>query len=179
MYQLFAINVVIIAMDIFLLGVEFANLYVVETSLKGVIYCIKLKLERVVLGKLVQFVTKSPSNIEDDTARQTRNGGDRYSSTLGRPCSKEDEVPDFVDSSRRHPDYTCVSTPTESRRNPRSYLSDAETDLATFGHVESARLPPEPHNPRSDPNSQISGNDGDVAKKSSQISSDIDGDPGV
>jgi hypothetical protein len=37
MYQLFAFNVIIILMDITLLGLEFANLYIVETVLKGVI----------------------------------------------------------------------------------------------------------------------------------------------
>lgn len=64
MYQLFAINVIIILMDITLLGVEFANLYIVESVLKGVIYSIKLKLEFVVLGKLVQFVTRPPNSID-------------------------------------------------------------------------------------------------------------------
>ena len=56
MYQLLTINVLIIAMDIALLSVEFANLYLIETTLKGVVYSIKLKLEFAVLGKLVQLV---------------------------------------------------------------------------------------------------------------------------
>ncbi|KAF2112838.1 hypothetical protein BDV96DRAFT_648476 [Lophiotrema nucula] len=56
MYQLLAINAIIIAMDIALLAVEFANLYLIETTLKGVVYSIKLKLEFAVLGKLVQLV---------------------------------------------------------------------------------------------------------------------------
>jgi hypothetical protein len=56
MYQLLAINVLIIAMDIALLAVAFANLYLIETTLKGVVYSVKLKLEFAVLGKLVQLV---------------------------------------------------------------------------------------------------------------------------
>jgi hypothetical protein len=62
MYQLIAINAIIIAMDIALLGVEFANLYLVETTLKGVVYSIKLKLEFAVLGKLVQLVRTHTSS---------------------------------------------------------------------------------------------------------------------
>jgi Na+-translocating ferredoxin:NAD+ oxidoreductase RnfA subunit len=67
MYQLLAVNVIIIAMDLALLGVEFANLYLIETTLKGVVYSIKLKLEFAVLGKLVQFVRDrvSSSNTSD------------------------------------------------------------------------------------------------------------------
>lgn len=56
LYQLFAINVIIIVLDIALLSCEFANLYIIETTFKGVVYSIKLKLEFAVLGKLVQFV---------------------------------------------------------------------------------------------------------------------------
>ena len=55
--QLVAINVIIIILDITLLSCEFANLYIIETTFKGVVYSIKLKLEFAVLGQLVQFVT--------------------------------------------------------------------------------------------------------------------------
>lgn len=65
MYQLLAINVIIIIMDLALLGVEFANLYLIETTLKGVVYSIKLKLEFAVLGKLVQLVRDRASSLEN------------------------------------------------------------------------------------------------------------------
>jgi hypothetical protein len=61
MYQLFFINVVIIPMDLGLIGLEYANLYILETSIKGLIYSIKLKLEFAILGKLVQFVNQAGS----------------------------------------------------------------------------------------------------------------------
>jgi uncharacterized membrane protein YciS (DUF1049 family) len=71
MYQLLAINVVIIIMDLALLGVEFANLYIIETTLKGVVYSIKLKLEFAVLGRLVQLVRirSNSNNSAEGTAR--------------------------------------------------------------------------------------------------------------
>ncbi|KAF2645780.1 hypothetical protein P280DRAFT_129122 [Massarina eburnea CBS 473.64] len=62
MYQLLTVNAIIITMDVVLLAVEFANLYLIETVLKGVVYSIKLKLEFAVLGKLVQIVVTKHSN---------------------------------------------------------------------------------------------------------------------
>jgi hypothetical protein len=70
MYQLLTINVLIIAMDIALLSVEFANLYLIETTLKGVVYSIKLKLEFAVLGKLVQLV-----RVRNESDRSMNNNG--------------------------------------------------------------------------------------------------------
>ncbi|KAF2725709.1 hypothetical protein K431DRAFT_188774, partial [Polychaeton citri CBS 116435] len=59
MNQLVAINIVIIIMDLALLGIECASLYILETLLKGVVYSIKLKLEFAILGKLIKFVRGS------------------------------------------------------------------------------------------------------------------------
>jgi hypothetical protein len=53
MIELLAINVLIIAMDIALLVVEYQNRHPIEQALKGVIYSVKLKLEFAVLNKLV------------------------------------------------------------------------------------------------------------------------------
>ena len=61
LWQLFTINVLIIAMDVLLLGFEFANLYIMEASFKGVVYSVKLKLEFAVLGKLVLLVKRERS----------------------------------------------------------------------------------------------------------------------
>lgn len=56
MRELVIINLVIIIMDLGLLGLEAASLYILETLVKGVVYSIKLKLEFAILGKLVNFV---------------------------------------------------------------------------------------------------------------------------
>ena len=55
-YQLILIQVVIVIMDLALLGLECASLFLLETILKGFIYSVKLKLEFVILGRLVDFV---------------------------------------------------------------------------------------------------------------------------
>lgn len=56
MYQLVGINLLIIMLDIVLLTVEFLNFFVIQTTLKTMVYSIKLKLELAVLGRLVVLV---------------------------------------------------------------------------------------------------------------------------
>jgi hypothetical protein len=134
MYQLIAINAIIIGMDIALLAVEFANLYLVETTLKGVVYSIKLKLEFAVLGKLVQIVhaksnsnrsqqsnsglerriTSSGNDLErKDTAATARTGSGGEAARVNTRVSignggaaRLDSWPDFVDRSRFSGDVT-------------------------------------------------------------------------
>ncbi|KAJ5095040.1 hypothetical protein N7532_007331 [Penicillium argentinense] len=59
MYQLIGINCAIMAMDLLLLSLEYANLYAVQITLKGFVYSLKLKLEFAVLGKLVDLIQGS------------------------------------------------------------------------------------------------------------------------
>ncbi|KAF2263597.1 hypothetical protein CC78DRAFT_269167 [Lojkania enalia] len=135
MYQLLAINVIIIMMDCALLGVEFANLYIIETTLKGVVYSIKLKLEFAVLGKLVQLVRAKSGSGEheqriaftgltlENSKSETASGRDRSSSGCngsltarngsangctanGRIGSLQQQFPDFVDPTQLNSDVT-------------------------------------------------------------------------
>ncbi|KAF2877063.1 hypothetical protein BDV95DRAFT_481565 [Massariosphaeria phaeospora] len=64
MWQLFSINVIIIVLDIGMLTVEFKNLHVLQQTIKGFVYSVKLKLELAVLNKLVELST---SNNETTT----------------------------------------------------------------------------------------------------------------
>ena len=59
MYQLIGINCAIMAMDLLLLGLEYANCYAIQITLKGFIYSLKLKLEFAVLGRLVDLIQGS------------------------------------------------------------------------------------------------------------------------
>ncbi|KAK1914745.1 hypothetical protein P3342_010734 [Pyrenophora teres f. teres] len=118
MYQLLAINILIITMDLALLATEFANLYIIETTLKGVVYSIKLKLEFAVLEKLVQLVR---DRAESDFSVNNNNHNNRN----GRRLEKADidrvasagmlnrgrsvfGVQDFGES--RDPDFEDAST---------------------------------------------------------------------
>ncbi|KAF2270980.1 hypothetical protein CC78DRAFT_538678 [Lojkania enalia] len=64
MWQLFSINVIIIILDIGLLAVEFLDQHVIQQTLKGFTYSVKLKLELSVLNKLVEL---SQSNARAST----------------------------------------------------------------------------------------------------------------
>lgn len=57
MGQLALINIIIMLMDVGLITIEFCDFYQIQTTLKGMIYSIKLKLEFGVLSKLVKIVT--------------------------------------------------------------------------------------------------------------------------
>jgi hypothetical protein len=78
-----------------LVGVEYANYYAIQTTLKGAVYSIKLKLEFAIFGKLIQVV-KSNSWEPDLSPRSNR-------------------LPDFVDPAKTMADVTraprCVLGP--------------------------------------------------------------------
>jgi hypothetical protein len=88
MYQLLAINAIIIIMDFALLGVEFANLYLIETTLKGVVYSIKLKLEFAVLGKLVRLVRIRTASDDSSNPREQGFGLERIATSTGDTIEK-------------------------------------------------------------------------------------------
>ncbi|KAK5058544.1 hypothetical protein LTR84_010807 [Exophiala bonariae] len=56
MYQLIGINVLIIIMDLGILALECASLYILQITIKAAFYSIKLKLEFAILSRLVQYV---------------------------------------------------------------------------------------------------------------------------
>ncbi|KNG80947.1 hypothetical protein ANOM_011104 [Aspergillus nomiae NRRL 13137] len=57
MYEILAINLAAILMDIALLVLQFSGYYYVQVPVKATVYSIKLKLEFAVLGKLVHLAT--------------------------------------------------------------------------------------------------------------------------
>lgn len=70
MYQLMLINIIVIIMDMGLLGMEYASLFLVQAISKGVFYSIKLKLELAILNRLVKFVQNDQGEfIEMDSSR--------------------------------------------------------------------------------------------------------------
>lgn len=85
MYELLAINFVIILLDVALLVVEYIGFYSLQTTLKPMVYSIKLKLEFGVLGKLVSLV---------------------HTSRSAPTSAEQEEYPQFVDPSQFTSDVT-------------------------------------------------------------------------
>ncbi|CBF74500.1 hypothetical protein AN4199.2 [Aspergillus nidulans FGSC A4] len=118
MYQLVAINLIIILMDIGLLVVEYMDYYIMETMIKGVVYSVKLKLEFAVLGKLVFLVR---SHIW------------KQESVTGSPP----EFPDFVDATRVTSDLTHATPTNRQRCHP--FMDEVDVDIAMFEHSSLTR----------------------------------------
>ncbi|PYH88657.1 integral membrane protein [Aspergillus ellipticus CBS 707.79] len=122
MYQLVAINLVIIALDLGLLVIEYRDLYILETMIKGVIYSVKLKLEFAVLGKLVLLVR----------------GGLIWkpeSAAIYRPQRRPDEFPDFVDATRVTSDLTHAAAGATARRRSHPWMDSEDVSIAMFEHA--------------------------------------------
>jgi hypothetical protein len=128
MYQLMAINVLIIAMDLGLLGLECASLYILETITKPTFYSIKLKLEFAILGKLVQFVGGRKQSLPKNDDEK------RGSSALTGSV----DVSEYVDLTKVNTDLTRASQPnrrsTRSRSDPRDL--DIDLEIARLEHVD-------------------------------------------
>jgi hypothetical protein len=71
MAHLILVNVIVVLLDITILGLEYANLYDLQTSYKGVVYSVKLKLEFSILNRLVEM-TQGGSSAHDSSNLRTR-----------------------------------------------------------------------------------------------------------
>ena len=144
MQQLLLINAIIIVMDMALLGLEAASLYILETLFKGVIYSIKLKLEFAILGKLVKFVGGSKTSMD---GRSASVGFVETKGSKGSGMEQDMNINEFVDLSRVQTDVTHPSRPSESqmskRKGTRTRGMDLEFDFARFEHEDSATALPE------------------------------------
>ena len=65
MMQLIWINLMIIAMDLVLLTMEYLNNYEIEATLKAMVYSIQLKLEFAVLNQLMDLANASVHNTQN------------------------------------------------------------------------------------------------------------------
>ena len=150
MEQLILINVIIVIMDLGLLGLVSASLYILETLVKGIVYSIKLKLEFAILGKLVKFVGGSSTGVGSfDGAADPRKSSVGFVQTNGKATSIDNNLDpsEFVDLSRLHTNHTypaatvsagertdSMQTSLQKRKGPHGM--DFEYDFARFEHVE-------------------------------------------
>ena len=101
MWELFAINVIIILMDIALLAMEYKALRAMERAFKSVIYSVKLKLEFAVLGRLVDLVQSSKRTLSNtladvDSFVDTSISRTNTQASMGAAMHKNGNVPDWM-----------------------------------------------------------------------------------
>ena len=148
MTQLIWINLIIIGMDICLLVMEYSDIYVIEATLKGMVYSIKLKLEFAVLNQLMTLANSSVNNhqnlhIENDSEKSNKNIPGRSKSTeyisnrYRRPKKRPDPpMPPGPEkgveksySSSRMPDHRMTSF-TGHQPNRFQWGTDVDEDIA-------------------------------------------------
>lgn len=146
MYQLVAINVLIIIMDLGLLGLVAASLYILETIFKALLYSIKLKLEFAVLSKLVRFVAQGDADFGAEPS--TRSIAYLDEDELGPPTAEKEtgatagrqnslQVADFVDMTRARTNHTHASADAPARSSiTRTGVTALDLDLARLEHAE-------------------------------------------
>ncbi|CAI6335800.1 unnamed protein product [Periconia digitata] len=117
MRQLFFINVIIILLDIGLLATEFAGKHVVQQTLKGVVYSLKLKLELSILNKLVEL---SASNVRRHAVINTN----EFLDPSKTKWDVSNFVPGFSNVADKHPQW--ISDLEKSR--VRGSLTDIFSD---------------------------------------------------
>lgn len=134
LYQLVAINVIIMAGDISLLGIEYGNLYIQETMWKPVLYSLKLKLEFAVLSKLIKFAGGGGTQSADYGRKSTAFVTERKGSS---PLADGD-VSDFVDVNKVASDTSHASHMGRRQKSPTHVNSDEELGMrfGRFQHVE-------------------------------------------
>ncbi len=64
MRHLIYINILLVALDITLLATEYANLYVIQITMKGAVYGFKLRLEFAILNQLMSIARGNDSSHE-------------------------------------------------------------------------------------------------------------------
>lgn len=113
LWSLVIVNILVILLDITILGLEFADLYKLQTAYKAMSYSIKLKLEFSILNGLV--------NITRDRAMSSSlsGGGDDYifdgthrsnlSTTLNAPSTADVAGGSRSDGSRKRGSFQAVA----------------------------------------------------------------------
>ena len=141
MMQLIWINVLIIAMDLLLLGFEYADQYEIEATLKPMVYSIKLKLEFAVLNQLMRLANSAsnPTNFSmHDHSRERPKSPGHHSKPLAyltRVLAGHHESPDET-SSTLHPTINDLSSPTVDTNNfPRSMSNATGPSVGGFSAV--------------------------------------------
>jgi len=138
--QLLGINVLIIIMDVGLVAAEAASLYLYETTIKGTVYSIKLKLEFAVLGKLINFAggragtsTANEERWRNASVAFAREQNDDGSGSSGKRGDDQangvstgfhSDVSDFVDLSKVKSSVSHASNHSNQSRTTTGGLGD-------------------------------------------------------
>ncbi|MCJ1348793.1 hypothetical protein MMC31_007026 [Peltigera leucophlebia] len=114
MMQLIWINLIIIAMDVALLTMEYSSQYEIEATLKAMVYSIKLKLEFGVLNQLMTLANSSVNNAQNMVIRDH----EAHSPSLADDHNEKNQEPDshWAAYIRRNSEKSAMTVPKSSKR---------------------------------------------------------------
>lgn len=75
LYHLIYVNILVMLLDFSIVGLEFRNLYEVQTAWKPFVYSVKLKLEFSILNRLVDLTRSARSGDSHSYSNAARSGG--------------------------------------------------------------------------------------------------------
>ncbi|KAI9651806.1 MAG: hypothetical protein M1831_007588 [Alyxoria varia] len=141
MWQLFAVNIIIIALDVALLMMEYLSQRVLEKTFKGLIYSIKLKMEFAVLSKLVSMVRYAGRVYVNDEEHMFYNGKpqeEQQGPHSSRHCTYGSKEPKAVSQLNKSQSKALSSNPVDGdgiTSSPQSSPSELlEMSPATQHH---------------------------------------------
>lgn len=114
MMHLIWINLIIIAMDVALLTMEYSSQYEIEATLKAMVYSIKLKLEFAVLNQLMTLANSSVNNAQNMVIQDH----EAQSPSLADDHNEKNQQPDshWAAYVRRNSGKSAMTFPKSSKR---------------------------------------------------------------
>ncbi|KAF4471012.1 hypothetical protein FALBO_2084 [Fusarium albosuccineum] len=136
LWQLFAINIVIVIMDIALLAIEYKNYFIWEQGVKMVTYSIKLKLEFAVLGELIDFI-RHRGGTQSNSNRDYRNTGAFVELSVHRPGKGDKKNSSNKTDAERRRDLEANTVIVTTKTSPLDEAACDEIRVVTRMDVES------------------------------------------
>ena len=137
------INCLIMFMDVCLLAMVFSNFYEIETSVKPLVYTIKLKLEFAILNLLLRYSRRSVREAGDSTEKAL---ADKYRrqkmGSDGLPGAPFNSSSTQVPANRRRPGIQQTTTVSVESDDKATEMADnpLEHDLVPPGHDASTSV---------------------------------------
>lgn len=134
--HLIKINVMVVVLDITILALEYAGLYVIQTAYKGMVYSVKLKLEFSILNSLVEM-TRAHRNarIGVPTGGLFEGGNDNKANALGKGSGGTGGTSGYAQLTQTvDHDGVIRYTGNQSRMGGNAYVTANGIDLPSAVH---------------------------------------------
>lgn len=147
LYHLIYVNILVMLLDFSIVGLEFADLYEIQTAWKPLVYSVKLKLEFSILNRLVELTRSARSGDSCSYSNAARSGGLALSTIKGNNTTHQRSVARGGDrtgewevhigggeSQRTVPSATVIKTTevkiqSHSRRRSNASLAESKKEI--------------------------------------------------